>query len=336
VVIAAPVLIGLIALVLVVAYLALQKAADAWLKPLLQWIFAPRQSFWAKVLIWPVHEIGHGLKALQRYVLRVLGAAYFLAAAALGRFFHAYAYVLDELLVGAEAFARDVAKAFDYTRHVLIPTLIETALRPLRADVVLAKALATAATTTLTGISVEFAAGLRSLPWGVPQGIVARVAAFWNAFAHLWDQVFRHVVPRLDLIQYTTLPRIAGRLDDVWNDLYRTGRDSITGIRTRLRTLESAIGGVDTAAWWQAGVLAAIAALAGVTIAVVRTGIRSLFCRNTRGVAQKLCGMDEALIAGLLAGTLGFALLLDPKLVARTGQTIEGQIDHAIRTMAGL
>lgn len=326
----------LLAIGLVIGYLILQHAAQAWLRPLLQWIFAPRQSFWGRVLSWPVREIGKGIKAVERFVMRILGDAYFLAAAGFGRWLHAYAYVLDGLLVGAEAFARDVAQAFNLVRTHVIPTLIDVALKPIRSDLNIAKALAQAATTTLTGISVEFANGLRSLPWGVPSGITNRVAAFFNAFEHIWDQVFKHVIPRLDLIQYTTLPRVAGRVDDIFDDLYHSGADSLPRIRTRLGQLEKRIGNIGTAEWWEAGILAGIAALAGVTIAVVRTSIGSLFCRNTRGVAKAICGMDELLVAELLAGTLAFGLLLDPALVIRTGQTVESAVEDGIRKMAGL
>ncbi len=328
--------LGLDLILVILLYLAMQRAADAWLKPLLQWLFAPRQAFWKRVLLWPVHEIGRGLAAVYRYVVRILGGAYFLAAAGLGRWLHGYAAILQGLLSAAELFAAETLKALTYLKNVAVPAMIGTALRPVVQDISTLKAQATAAAAALTGISVEVAAGLRSLPWGVPLGLVPRVRAFFNAFEHLWDQVFAHIVPRLNLLQYTTIPRIAGRVEDIWDDIYRPGRDSLAGMRTRLRELERAIGNVGTETWFETGLLAALATIAGVTIAVARTGIRSLFCRNTRGVAQKLCGMDEALLAALLAGTLGFALLLDPKAVVRAGQAVEGTIEYGIRTMADL
>ena len=336
VVIPAALLAGLLAIGLVLAYLLLQHAAQAWLRPILQWIFAPRQAFWKRVLLWPVREIGHGLAAVERFVMRVLGDAYFAAASVVGRWLHAYAYVLDNLFVGLEALARDVRNAFAYTRNVMVPALIRAATRPMLDDINLAKSLAQAATTTLTGISIAFAEGLRSLPWGAPTGIINRVNAFWNAFEHIWDQVFKHVIPRLDLIQYTTLPRLGARVDDIFDDLYRDGIDSLPRIRTRLRNLEEKLRDIGTSEWWQTGVTGAIAALAGVSIAAVSIGLRALFCRNTQNVARKICAMDEALLAGLLAGSLTFALEIDPRLVVRVGQEMENGLEGILRDMANV
>ena len=81
--------------------------------------------------------------------------------------------------------------------------------------------------------------------------------------------------------------------------------------------------------------LGSVAGIAGLT-ALFRRIAPNLFCRNTASVTQRICAMDEVLLAELLAGTLGFALLLDPKAVLRAGQGIEGAIDGAIRIMADL
>jgi hypothetical protein len=309
---------------------------DAWLRPLLQWIFAPRQSFWKKVLTWPVREIGKGLKAVMRYVSAILGGAFFLAGAALARYFNAARWLEDLLTLGLERAFTAYWNGLVYLREVAIPKLINVVLTPVREAANLAKALATAATTTLTQISVTLAEGLRFLPGSVPVGIIARFAYFVNAFHDLWDKVWQNIAPRLDHLTKTVIPKLTARVDDLYDDLYRTGANSLPRLRDRLKVLEGKLAGIGTLDWWQTGVLAAIAALAGVAVASVGVGLRALFCRNTQNVARKVCAMDEALLAGLLAGTLTFALLLDPKLVARTGQEIEGVIEGAFRSMADL
>ncbi len=333
---AAPLLLTLAVLVAAIFYFGLQQTADSWLKPLLQWLFAPRQSFWKRVLLWPVQEIGKGLVAVVRYVKRVLGGAFFLAASSLAGWFRAYAWVLDRLLVGAEAFAKETYKALVYLRNVAVPTLIETVVKPVRVDAALAKALAQGVATTLTAVSVALGDGLRFLPGAVPFGIVARFAYFANGLETLWDKVWKDLAPKLSQAITVTIPKLAGRITNIEDDLYKTGAESLPRIRTRLRALEGKFSDLLKGLSFRDAVLGLLAALAGVTVAVLTAALPSLFCRNTRGVAKRLCGMDEALVAGLLAGTLSFALLLDPKLVLKAGQEAEGALDGVFRTMAGL
>lgn len=330
---AAPLLIGLALLATYIGYLILQRTMDAWLRPVLQWLFAPRQSFWKRVLLWPVAEIGKGLKAVMRYVGAVLGGAFYLAGAALARFFHGLGWTEDLLTLGMSRMFAAVYDGMVYLRNVAIPTLIGIQLAPVRDAANIAKALATAATTTLTGISTEFASGLRSLPWGAPQGIIPRVAAFWNAFEHIWDQVFKHVIPRLDLIQYTTLPRIGGRVDDIVDDLYRSGADSLPRIRTRLGNLEKRIGNIGTDAWWEAGILAGIAALAGVAVTAVSIGIRALFCRNTVKAARALCATSPGNFDGLFDLLVAGAILSNFHDYVRLMQGITGATTSEIKDL---
>lgn len=284
-----------------IGYLILQKSADAWLRPLLQWLFAPRQSFWKRVVLWPVQQIGRGVKAVMRYVLAVLGGALYLAGAALAHYFNAVRWTEDLLTLALE---RGFAAAYDgliYLREVAVPKLIAVQLKPVADQARNAYALATAATTTLTGISTEFANGLRSLPWGVPGGIVQRVAAFWNAFEHLWDQVFKHIVPRLDLIQYTTLPRIAGQVADIYDDLYRTGRNSLPNIRRRLADLEAGLGKIlsNPLAWLEALLVSAAGIL--MLTRVLAKVAPNLFCNNTTNLTRQWCSAPTAYIDELLA-----------------------------------
>lgn len=329
---AAPLLIGLAILATYIGYLILQKTAEAWLRPLLQWLFAPRQSMWKRIITWPVHEIGKGLAAVFKYVLAILGGAFFLAGAQLARFFQAVAWTEDLFTLAFQRAFEATYNGLVYLREVGIPKLISAQVKPVADRANTAYALATAATTTLTGISTEFASGLRGLPWGTPSGIVARVAAFWNAFAHLWDQVFKHIVPRLDLIQYTTLPRVAGDVADIFDDLYKSGAGSLPRIRQRLGALEKTVAQIasDPLAWL-AALLGSVAGLA-MLARVLELAAPDLFCRNTRTGTKALCAMRFADFDELFAFFVQVAIISNFETYVRlmqgaTAVTAEGIAD---------
>jgi len=322
VVFAAPLLIGLALIAAYIGYLILQRTLDAWLRPLLQWLFAPRQSFWKRVISWPVRQIGKGLAAVMRYVASILGGAFFLAGAALARFFGALAWTEDLLTLGLQRWAEAVWNGMVYLREQAIPRIADAIVQPVRERVTLAYALATAAIATLTDISGVFGIGLRGLPWGAPIGLVARVAAFWNAFTHLWDQVFKHIVPRLDLIQYTTLPRVAGRVDDIFDDLYRTGRNSLPGVRTRLADMERALAGIlSNPLAWLAALLTTAAGIAMLTQVLARVA-PNLFCRNTTNATRALCAMQTRNFDDLFAFFVQVAIIANFEEYVRLAQGV--------------
>lgn len=324
-------LLPLVVLVTAIAYFALQQTAEAWLKPFLQWLFAPRQSFWKRVLLWPVREIGKGLAAVLRYTKRILGGAFFLAAAALAHWFHGYAWVLDRLLVGAEAFAKEVYKALVYLRNVAIPTLVNAVVVPVKEIAVRADLLAKALSAQLNAVSAALAVGLIFLPGAVPFGLAARFAYFANGVETLWDKVWKDLAPKLSQAITVTIPKLAGRITNLENDLYKTGAESLPQIRTRLKVLEGKFAGLLKGLTFRDAVLGLLAALAGVTVAVLTATLPSLFCRNTRGVAKRLCAFDETMLANLLLGTLLFALVLDPRALARVAEGVTETLDGVIR-----
>ncbi len=129
---------------------------------------------------------------------------------------------------------------------------------------------------------------------------------------------------------------LAGRvvsLETQIRDVILPGFDAILG---RVQALEERIESVILPRIQAIEDLLAPAAFAALVLATMRQVAPNLFCRNTTSVTQRICGLDETLLAQLLAGTLLFALVLDPKLVARTGAEVENVIDGAFRTMADL
>jgi hypothetical protein len=262
-----------------------------------------------------------------------LGAAFFLAGAKLAHWLAALAWLHELPDLAFERLAKTMLDAFTYVRNVAIPQLIDVVLRPVRAEAHLAKVEADSALATLTGISVEVASGLRSLPWGVPGGIVNRFTAFFNAFEHIWDQVFKHVIPRLDLIQYTTLPRVAGDVADIFDDLYRTGRNSLPNIRRRLATLEGDFAGIfsNPIAWLEA-LLAGTAGLAMLARVLAKVA-PELFCRNTTKAARALCAADATAFDGLLELLIAGAIIANFETYVRMLQGLTGATTAGIKDL---
>lgn len=116
-------------------------------------------------------------------------------------------------------------------------------------------------------------------------------------------------------------------------DVILPGFDAILG---RVSALEERIENVILPRIRAIETILAPAAFAALVLATMRQVAPNLFCRNTTSVTERICGLDEDMLAQLLAGTLGFALILNPELVARTGQEVEQTIEYAYRTMAGL
>ncbi len=294
------ILLPLLVVITGIAYFALQDAVEAWLKPFLQWLFAPRQSFWKRVLLWPVKEIGKGLAAVVRYVKRVLGGAAFLAASAVAHFLMALAWVIELRALVALRLAQAVFNGLVYLRNVAIPTLVELVVKPVRVDAATAKALALGVASTLTAVSVEIAKGIAFLPGVTPLGLPARVAAWLDGFRVLWDKVFKDLAPKLTKAITVTIPKLAGEVDDIFTDLYKTGAKSLPGIRSRLADLEKALVPIlSNPLAWLAALLGSVAGIAMLTTVLAKVAPQ-LFCRNTTNAAKALCassfgGFDDVL-----------------------------------------
>lgn len=329
-------LVGWSILLTVLVLWAMGHNTPTWVGSLLHWIFKDRRSWWANILLKPVQIIVGGIASGVRFLTRVIMGSIWNGLTLVGRALHGYAWLLDLASLNYLRLAQEMLLAFRYLRNTAIPRLANAAVDLIRPQVTTALATAQAVAKDLTQASTNIAAGLRQLPWGVPLGFPARVGALMDAIGHLWDDYFHNLKPAFVHLTTVVLPKELGRIDDVWDDLYHSGADGIAGIRRRLKTLEDALTGLGTSSWWQLGVLGAIAALAGVSIAIVRASIGSLFCRNTRDVTGRLCAASPTSIANLLALFAGFALVLDPKLVLRLGQEVEQSLDGVFREMASL
>lgn len=116
-------------------------------------------------------------------------------------------------------------------------------------------------------------------------------------------------------------------------DVILPGFDAILG---RISALEERIANTILPRITALEEILAPAAFGALVVATMRRVAPNLFCRNVTSTTERICAIDETLFAELLAGTLLFSLILDPRVVVRTGQTIEGVIEGAYRTMADL
>lgn len=314
----------------------LAKQHPQWLDAPLHWIFKDRRSWWARILLRPLQVVASGIKAGVRWVVGIISQAAHGFATMAGKFFHGVAWLTDLYTLGLQRLASETLLALRYLRNQAIPKLVEVAVGPVRADARLAKAIAQATADTVTAGSIELANGLRALPWGAPLGWPARVAALMNAFEHLWDQVFKHIVPRLDLIQYTTLPRVAGDVQDIFDDLYRSGRESLPRIRSRLDTLEKGLGRIlaDPLAWLEA-ILLSVAGVAMLTRVLSRIA-PDLFCNSTRALTRQVCGLPLDYLGELLTLLFAVEAIENLPTLVRIMQSVAHETTEGLVDLAGV
>lgn len=326
--------VGLEYVLLFCVLLILAQHHKQWLDPIFAWIFKDRHAWWAKVLLYPVHVVGTVWHAAVHFITSVISNAAAGGAGAAGRFFHGLEYLTDLSTLSAQRFAAETLLAFRYLRNQAIPKLIEVSVAPVRRDAALAKATAQATADVVTQGSVELANGLRSLPWGTPLGWPARVAALMNAFEHIWDQVFKHVIPRLDLIQYTTLPRVAGDVADIWDDLYRTGRNSLPRIRARLGNLEADVAGIlsNPLAWLEA-ILLSVAGIAMLTSVLAKVA-PNLFCDNTKNLTRQFCGLPLSYMDELLTFLFAAEAIANLPTLVRVMQGVTRETTEGLHELA--
>lgn len=85
-----------------------------------------------------------------------------------------------------------------------------------------------------------------------------------------------------------------------------------------------------------AGSIPAVAAIGVAAVAAIQSFAPDLFCRNTRSVSQKLCGLDPDLLGGLLGGAAALTLLIDAREVVGLGQALAEESAGIVRDLAGI
>lgn len=131
-------------------------------------------------------------------------------------------------------------RALHYLRHTTLPEYVTARLNPVIQQLNTALALANAANTTLTAVSVAIADGLRALPWGVPPGLPQRVETWMETYNRLWDHVWDRITPRVNTLWDDLVPQLRRDVDALL-------RGGIGNIGTRLQALTLRVDAIEEA-----------------------------------------------------------------------------------------
>lgn len=160
----------------------------------------------------------------------------------------------------------------------------------------LEEAVASALPTQLAALQLAVDTLAAEIFEGAGEGLAALTARILEVERRLADLV----VPQLDLA--------LGRIEDLE---FRITNDLLP----RLRSIED---------------LLVPAAFAALVLATMRQVAPNLFCRNVTSTASRVCAQDEGLWASLLAGTLVFAIALNPREIAAAGAALTGILGGVI------
>lgn len=329
-----PLLVPVITLIAVVLYIVIVLGYLVIVRPVIDWITKRGSGFLGGLIRWVVRPLAARADKIVRNHMAALARAAIAKAPMAVKVLDSFTDVITRTSGTIADEAEQTYRAFVQLRRVTVPALIQTALVPIRGQL-------DRHTTRLDQVedlnrrtSVVIGTGLDSLPWGSPGTYVGNFTAWWNSYRHIWEQTFEHVVPRLNRIQFEIVPRLTNRIDELETRVTTIREEALPAIRQRIGRIEDAFGGLlaDPTTW----ILGALGAAMLPVLAAggMQTALRNLTCRNTQTVARNLCSMDEALLSQLLAGTLLFAIALDPRAIARAGQEVTGGMAGLFREIA--
>lgn len=229
-----------------------------------------------------------------------------------------------------EAMGEQTFRALWVLNHETIPRKITAALVPVRATL-------TRHTDRLDNIedlnrrvAVVVGTGLRSLPWGAPGSYVGNFDAWWDSYRHLWTQFFGIAQPRIAELWSERVESLRDRFNELETRVTTIREEALPAIRQRIGRAEERLDGItsDPLAWI-IGALGTVAGVAALTV-LLRRIAPNLFCRNVTDATGRVCAQDEDLWASLLAGTMIFALALNPREIAAAGTALTGVLGSVI------
>lgn len=122
---------------------------------------------------------------------------------------------------------------------------------------------------------------------------------------------------------------VAGQADAIrreLDDLIAAGAAAtgaeLAAIRDRIAALE--------------GSIPLVGAIGAAAVAAVTEYAPDLFCRNTRDLTRRVCGLDPTDLLGLLGGAAALTLALDAREVIRLGQALAEESADLVRGLAGI
>lgn len=284
--------------------------------------FAGKRPWWKRALMWPVDQIKGRVKKLLNRIKSEMSHRFLMAEPGIARWLHRHALIIESLSGTIVASNEAALEAFSYLRHTTIPTLIAQALRSPLQRITTLEARVGAIITELTDVKTQLRTMLRALPWGGATVTTAPWLAFFNSYRHLWDQFFNVAQPRLNQLWTDRVQNVRQRLERLETQVTTIREEALPAIRQRLGRIETWIE------QWPVQTIAQLDALIPVSlIGLVAlqelTRLRpNLFCRNVTTITEQACAMDENMLSQLLAGTLLFAIALDPRVIARIGQEL--------------
>lgn len=281
------------------------------------------------------NTLGGALKSVEHWVVSALTHAVLPHLRPMTTFLRGMETIAAQQALHIKGLAAATYDALNHLTHVTVPAIATDIVAPVRAIAIDARTLARDAEARIDTARIALLGALAAAGIGSFSTLAQGLTALTNFAARLYRTVYTNVIPRLDRLYDVVIPRLTRDLDGIFRDLYETGLESLAGLRIRMRRIEDFLGGAlaDPLAWIIGilGTAAGLLALEGVLARVAP----NLFCNNTKGVTKKLCGLDETMLAGLLAGALGLLVALDVEKIAREAQDAYGAVDGLVHTMAG-
>jgi hypothetical protein len=233
--------------------------------------------------------IGDAIHNLDNYVLEAIGVGIQQTEKGLHALVGAMTWLFQETADQLAGLAEDTAKAFDYTKRILVPTLLGVALAPLLKEIAhlaaRTRTIVLHPTTIVHKVVSVVQPGLKALE-GKVGALEAKVAAIGAAA----PTIIHEVAPAVALPKPTAIP----------GDIYR-GLDSLWKESKRVAKVLTPAG--------------IVGLVAGSVLA--RMGLSWLKCGNVNKAGRSLCGLNsqilDALLAGLIAvfGTIGIVVFAE-------------------------
>jgi len=305
-----------------------------YLKPLLDWLTRPAGGFFRRLVFWPLKKAADAIERFVRGHIAALMNAYLARSKPLVRLLENLTELTQRLAGTLGDNAEATYKALVTLRKVTIPTLIEAAVKPVRVLAKQADARLDLLDGKLNAVEGNVRAMLATLPWGAPSGLAGAFTGWLNSYRQLWEQFFDVAKPQLAKLTTVDVPLL-------WKEALAISQYVYGKLEPRVETLE--IGwasfkefllGVPAQTQAQLDKIIAPAFFALAVAAALAKAAPNLFCKNVTSTTQRICGQDESMWAQLLAGTLLFALVLDPRALAGIASGVAGALDGVIRQTA--
>lgn len=227
-----------VALAGAVACLILLYIVDLWFR---SWAYDEGRDdpgLVARVLKWGTGRLRGYVRKLEKRVVNRLGNAVAARSELVVDALNNATELVNRLGTTMSDLPAQTYRALYTLRHVTMPRYVTARLEPIAARLNTVQAIAQGAATTLTAVSVEVAAGLRSLPWGVPAGLPARIETFFNTYKRLWDHVYDTLTPRLNRVLDELLPELRRDLAALAQRVEQRIDARLDSLASRLRALE--------------------------------------------------------------------------------------------------